>query len=74
MREWLVRSRGNETQLSIARKLGVDRSTIAKAEQGGGISVSLAKKWAALIGVEWTIFFNEKGEQRSPKGAPGSAA
>ncbi len=74
MREWLVRSRGNETQLDVAKKLGVDRSTIAKAEQGGGISVALAMKWAALIGVEWTIFFNKKGECCSPNGTPDSAA
>ena len=74
MREWLIKSRGGETQADIARKLGIDRSTVAKAEQGGGVSVALAMKWAALIGVEWTIFFDVKGEHCSLKSGPDSAA
>ena len=60
MREWLIKSRGCDTQAAVAKKLGIDRSTVAKAEQGGGVSVALAMKWAALIGVEWTIFFDAK--------------
>ena len=67
MRKWLIESRGNETQSAIAKKLGIDRSTVAKAEQGGGVSVALAMKWAALIGVDWTLFFEEKGKLKSPK-------
>ena len=67
MREWLIESRGNETQSAIAKKLGVDRSTVAKAEKGGRVSVQLAQRWAALISVDWTLFFDEKGELKSPK-------
>ena len=74
MREWLIKSRGCDTQADVAKKLGIDRSTVAKAEQGGGVSVALAMKWAALIGVEWTIFFDAKGERCSLASGPDSAA
>ncbi|MCJ0953531.1 helix-turn-helix transcriptional regulator [Mammaliicoccus sciuri] len=59
--KWLIDKR-NElglTQQDLANKTGVHRSYIAMIEKGTRTpSVTVAKKIAKEINVEWVIFFN----------------
>lgn len=57
-REWLIGYRGNRTQQAVADKMGINRSTLAKAELGMAISVDTAKIIAAFYGCDWAIFFD----------------
>lgn len=55
-----IRNKQNLTQAELAERCGVDRSTIAKIEQGANKpSVQLAKAIAAELGFNWVDFFEE---------------
>lgn len=57
-REWLINHRGNRTQQVVADKIGIKRSTLAKAECGGPVRVTTAKKIADFYGFKWVLFFD----------------
>ena len=52
------------TQTALAEAAGVVRQTISNIECGiNAPSVRLAKKLAEILGLNWTDFFTEEGEQ-----------
>lgn len=62
MRYWLldIRKTYKLTQSEVAEKASMARNTYAMIERGDrGVSVTNAKKIAAVLGFEWTIFFEE---------------
>lgn len=53
-----LRENSNMTQVEVAEKLNVSRSTIAMIENGtNNPSVPLAKRLGELFGVDWKNFF-----------------
>jgi putative transcriptional regulator len=66
-RQWLVDIRGSKTQEEIAKEAKIARSYYAQIEMGArNPSVTMAKKIAAALGFEWTIFFEETGCATQP--------
>ncbi|WP_081904102.1 helix-turn-helix transcriptional regulator [Brevibacillus thermoruber] len=63
MRCWLVIKR-NElglTQEEVAKKAAIARTTYAMIEQDNRTpSVNVAKRLSKVLGVDWTLFFEEK--------------
>lgn len=49
----------NLTQEQLAALAKVDRSYVTKIENGLRPGVKVAKKLAAVLGVPWTIFFEQ---------------
>ncbi|MBA4535144.1 helix-turn-helix transcriptional regulator [Brevibacillus halotolerans] len=63
MRHWMIKKRVelNFTQEQVANRADIARTTYAMIEQENRTpSVNVAKKIARVLGVEWTIFFEEK--------------
>jgi transcriptional regulator with XRE-family HTH domain len=58
----------NLTQNALAERVGITRQMISAIENGAKPSVDTAKKIAAVIGVDWHLFFQENGSM-STKGA-----
>ena len=59
-----VRQDNGLTQTALAEAAGVVRQTISNIECGiNAPSVGLAKKLAEILGLNWTDFFAEEGEQ-----------
>ena len=59
-----VRQDNGLTQTALAEATGVVRQTISNIECGiNAPSVGLAKKLAEILGLNWTDFFAEEGEQ-----------
>lgn len=52
------------TQQQLADLIGRDRSLIAKIENGSRPSVETAKKIAAILGFEWTRFFDDAPDSK----------
>ena len=51
------------TQQQLAELVGVDRTLISKIESGAATpSVTTAKKIAAVLGFNWTKFFEDEDE------------
>ena len=51
------------TQQQLADLVGVDRTLISKIENGAATpSVTTAKKIAAVLGFDWTRFFEDEDE------------
>lgn len=72
MREWLVQLRKHKgfTQLEAAEKAGISRSYYSGIELGTrNVPVKTAKKVAAVLGFEWTLFFEQNGLKTSQKTA-----
>jgi putative transcriptional regulator len=62
------REKKHLTQQQLADKVNVDRTLISKIESGvAAPSVSTAKKIAAVLGFEWTKFYED--EQAADKEA-----
>lgn len=60
MREWLIKLRGNTSQAEIAKKCGISQNFYSWIELGERRpSVETAKKIAAVLGFEWTRFFED---------------
>ena len=62
MRTWLknIRTEKNLTQSEIAKMAGVDVTMISKIELGERRpSVEVAKKIAAVLGFNWTRFYED---------------
>ncbi|MEH6978718.1 MULTISPECIES: helix-turn-helix transcriptional regulator [Bacillus] len=60
MRIWLIKTRKNmnKTQEDIANEARISRSMYAMVENGKrDPSVTVAKNIAAILSVEWTLFF-----------------
>lgn len=53
----------NLTQKQLADLVGVDRTTISKIENGIRPSPVTAKKIAAVLGFDWTLFFQDEKER-----------
>ncbi len=62
MRAWLIDARkaNGLTQKAVAEKVGVAQPSYCAIEKGGTRpSVATAKKIAAVLGFDWTKFFEE---------------
>ena len=65
MRIWLkdIRAQQNMTQQEVAKAANVDVTMISKIELGERRpSVEVAKKIAAVLGFEWTRFFEDEDD------------
>lgn len=51
----------NYSQQEVADQAGIERSYYAKIESGLTPSVKVAKAVGEVLGVEWTVFFEEVG-------------
>lgn len=63
-RAWLkeFRTQRNMTQNEVAAKAGIERAYYTMIEQGNrSPSVSVAKDIADTLGFDWTIFFENDG-------------
>lgn len=57
---WLKEIRGNKSQQAVADEIGIAQSTYASIEVGSRKpSVSMAKRIAAVLGFDWTRFYEE---------------
>ncbi|WP_018132116.1 helix-turn-helix transcriptional regulator [Effusibacillus pohliae] len=60
MRRWLVEYRGSKTQEEVATACGIHRGYYSLIESGDRTpSVPVAKRIAAYLGFEWTLFFEQ---------------
>lgn len=48
------------TQTALAERVGITRQMISAIENGAKPSVDTAKKIAAVIGVDWHLFFQDE--------------
>jgi Predicted transcriptional regulators len=63
-RDWLVNARGNLTQEEVAQQSGITRQFYGMIESGERTpSVKVAKKIAAVLGFDWTLFFCRKRQR-----------
>jgi len=65
MRSWLkkLRHESNLTQEQLAKMVGISRTMITEIENGNANpSVKVAKKIAAVLGFDWTRFYDEYDE------------
>ncbi|MBQ9858105.1 MAG: helix-turn-helix transcriptional regulator [Oscillospiraceae bacterium] len=63
MREWLraIREELGYTQKYVAEKSGISQPSYFNIERGErGIAVSTAKAIAAVLGFDWTRFYDEE--------------
>lgn len=68
MNRWLLDYRnrhGKLTQEKVATLANVDRSYYTKIENGVIPSVKVAKRIAAVLGFDWTLFFNQTCDEKS---------
>jgi putative transcriptional regulator len=65
VRQWLkeLRQRSNLTQEQLAKMVGISRTMITEIENGkANPSVKVAKKIAAVLGFNWTRFFDDEDD------------
>ncbi len=63
-RDWLVDARGELTHEEVANQVGIKRQYYSMIENGSrDPSVKVAKKIAAVLNVDWTLFFRDKGNE-----------
>ena len=66
MRRWLKELRyksNNMNQGQLAEKVGISRTMITEIENGNANpSVEVAKKIAAVLGFDWTRFYQDESE------------
>ena len=70
--EWLksIRVSRGKTQEQVAKQAQMARGAYANIENGERRpSVRVAKRLAAVLGFEWTRFFEETGEQEGGESA-----
>lgn len=61
---WLREIRGGKSQQAVADEIGIAQSTYASIEVGSRKpSVPMAKRIAAVLGFDWTRFYEEGGER-----------
>jgi transcriptional regulator with XRE-family HTH domain len=69
-RTWLREKRVNEglTHMDVASKVGIKRQYYGMIEGGrSNPSVEVAKNIASVLGFEWTLFFEDVGNETLPK-------
>lgn len=62
MRSWLkeLRHKSHLTQEQLAKMVGISRTMVTEIENGNANpSVKVAKKIAAVLGFDWTRFFED---------------
>ena len=65
MRSWLkeLRHKSHLTQEQLAKMVGISRTMVTEIENGNANpSVKVAKKIAAVLGFDWTRFFEDECE------------
>lgn len=63
MRKWLIELRKGYTQSQIAEAVGITQQMYSAIELGERRpSVDVAKKIAAVMGFNWTLFFEDEDE------------
>ena len=65
MRSWMkkLRYESNLTQEQLARMVGISRTMVTEIENANANpSVKVAKKIAAVLGFDWTRFYDEYDE------------
>ena len=70
MRQWLREKRmsRNLTQEKVAKQAGISRTMVTEVENGNAVpSVTVAKKIAAVLGFDWTLFFED--DEADPQSA-----
>lgn len=63
MRQWLTEARKEKglSQADIARRVGIKPPTYCNIENGKrGLKPETAKKIAAVLGFDWTLFFEKE--------------
>jgi len=66
MRSWLkeLRRKSNLTQEQLAKMVGISRTMITEIENGNANpSVKVAKKIAAVLGFDWTRFYEDEYDE-----------
>ena len=68
MRKWLIDIRNGRTQAQIAKAAGITQQMYSFIELGERRpSVEVAKKIAAVLGFDWTLFYQDDGEDEPTK-------
>ena len=63
MRKWLIDIRNGRTQAQIAKAAGITQQMYSFIELGERRpSVEVAKKIAAVMGFNWTLFYEDEDE------------
>lgn len=63
MRKWLIDIRNGRAQAQIAEAVGISQQMYSAIEVGERRpSVDVAKKIAAVLGFEWTLFYQDENE------------
>lgn len=63
-REWLITARGEMTHEEVASLAGIKRQYYSMIENGTrNPSVAIAKKIASVLNLNWTIFFEDEGNE-----------
>lgn len=63
-RDWLIKARDSATHEEIANRVGIKRQYYSMIENGSRTpSVGVAKKIAAALGFDWTIFFEDESNE-----------
>lgn len=63
MRKWLIDIRNGRAQAQIAEAVGISQQMYSAIELGERRpSVDVAKKIAAVLGFEWTLFYQDENE------------
>ena len=63
MIEWLRKIRGDRSSYEVAKEIGIPQSTYFSIEtEARTPSVPMAKRIAAVLGFEWTRFFEDDGK------------
>jgi len=57
-----IRMEKGMTQQELADLVGLDRTTITKIENGATPSIDTAKRIAAVIGFNWTLFYQDEDD------------
>jgi putative transcriptional regulator len=63
MRRWLIERRKERemTQMNLADQAGISRAYYSQIEQNyRSPSIRVAKKLADILGLEWTVFYDEE--------------
>lgn len=70
-RHWLYHIRKTKalTQREVANACGIKRQYYGMIENGASPSVDVAKKIAAFLGFDWTLFYENEGNETLPNAA-----
>ena len=66
MRSWLkeLRHKSHLTQEQLAKMVGISRTMVTEIANGNAnTSVKVAKKIAAVLGFDWTRFFEDEYDE-----------